>query len=1533
MLDLPDREHAYLVSQANWTTKIAWLFYIKINKLIVKVTSAVFVVLFSVNSVCHGLAPSPSSANPVARREILAALERTQIRYAESEDAKAFLSANSASCLLLSCGKYLVTKEVAIDDMRLLRAIIHEDIKAVMKVIAAEDRLRYNGIKELILQYVPPGTDNTLPPDLYVNHTVARAFEWLTLIEDRIVLRDEVPAQELYFLDEIRPIIMANRHNYFTAEFWDQAIRGKKIRDAIRRGTRFYQAASVSSEPGPTVPDTIPLDRLRPGDPVGGKARSFEKFHEVGLAYPEGICITIPAVDRIVNGDRGSVDAAARQIIDYFSRNKRTGSVRTNVSVRSSPDVSMPGVLETVLNVPCDKEALKDAIRRVALSWDTDNARAYRRFHQKEHGAGMGIVVQGMVDGEHGNSCSGVVFSRDPATGGRGVFGTYMYRTSCKDIVSGKISGEPAERMREKFPGIYSALQAALVELESYLGYPQEVEFTVENGVLYFLQTRDMKLDPLPELKLLSEMSGKGTTFPRIVAFQTQAGNRKVFSVNTRDTLSEPAVRCHAYVSGAALGKVVFDIDAAKQAAAAGKGAIFVITSQTSYALDDILAMKHIGIIKTSGNPSSHDMVLARAARIPTVILPEGFTAENNSLIYRGNAILRRGDEAGINDGCVYAGPSAVSVLRAAMREIDIVGLLPYGIDVLALEKEVRASCRSGDTWKVSYEELLRANVDKHAEFKKYERTHDQRSMYRANLEKHFLHVMLQELGKVSGKSDADIRNDHAVAIMAGRAELPVEPAAQPARAGLRAPGPSVEIPLNAELFKNEKKVCELSLLLYLTSSYFLENTSVVIGDHDMNKMAEDVPRGLGASYLEPVAFMKRYGPDHTKTIRISANGRQAERCLDVLTYVIKHGHAHPDYPIAVTIEKIPSEIMQEARVWSNMPKDEENEAMQTSEMSNTPGPHDIKIIAGVFVSNHYGWFTKTYSMGRYVIKEKERRDNGAGPFLEAINESVEKLAALKPAETSVLFDVDNTLLRFGETLDDDSAIREQILWFISKGFTVGIVSGNSRANNKRRFSDVIIRELKKTGGLQLMKHVCMYSNGGATRTVFDEYGNETAEKLDGSIRELGPSVASIQEVLKKYLRSRFDLPGDEVRKFREWYSAESRYTGSQEKVYGTRPDFKGSIFDISWLAGAEADIPVFTVDPFDVAGSSVKNAIPSPWIENRDGVQIAIGFIPGLKNAEGRDIRSDLIEELRQKVRGTYVVGFATIDIVQVTKAAAIKDHLARAGARAKNAVYIGDSFGPGGNDEPAAEIDGLTIFCAHDDLSRLSPAVAAKGAVLIGKGTDATERFLSRWREKVVAKEALLDIYDTDELKVLWLDVLQDCLRERSLYKIKYDVSRLSGPQIEIIKEYVDLLNMKTESRFEAAGCSSLNGSKEALITVYRQDKTGNVIGKGCVDIDIPGDDAIGLYALRVTGMLNIALAASNIKESFPDDTRSAITGFIKRQCRLIVGDSVAIPEDPEDLIKFIRNLPLPAASRLPAEKIEEYNRRAKEAILTAA
>ncbi|MFA5146702.1 MAG: HAD-IIIC family phosphatase [Candidatus Omnitrophota bacterium] len=225
----------------------AWLFNLKFRKVLVTAISLGISASFYTESACYGLATLPASQNPVIKREILAALHRTKIRYAESEDAIRLLRANNASCLLLSSGNYLVTKEVARDDTALLRAIIHEDIEAIMQITAKDDKYRYRGIKELILKHFPPGKNNDLPMESYVNHTVASAFEWLVLTEDGVAHNGDIPESESVFIGAIASVIIANKHNLFTDEFWDSGIRGRKIREALRKGMRFYLAASPNN--------------------------------------------------------------------------------------------------------------------------------------------------------------------------------------------------------------------------------------------------------------------------------------------------------------------------------------------------------------------------------------------------------------------------------------------------------------------------------------------------------------------------------------------------------------------------------------------------------------------------------------------------------------------------------------------------------------------------------------------------------------------------------------------------------------------------------------------------------------------------------------------------------------------------------------------------------------------------------------------------------------------------------------------------------------------------------------------------------------------------------------------------------------------------------------------------------------------------------------------------------------------------------------------------------------------------------------
>lgn len=209
-----------------------------------KIISLALVLTFSFNEICYGLATAPASQNPIIKSEIQALLLRTQVRVAESEDALRLLRANDdAAALLLSSGKYLVSKETASNDIKLIVSARHEDIEAIMQIMLKEEPDRYQGIKELILNNFPPDSRDRLPINLYVNHVVAHAFQWLTLLSEGYLTEDALPIAERNFIRGIIPVINANKHNYFTAEFWDAGQRSKKIRDALNRGMRFYTVA------------------------------------------------------------------------------------------------------------------------------------------------------------------------------------------------------------------------------------------------------------------------------------------------------------------------------------------------------------------------------------------------------------------------------------------------------------------------------------------------------------------------------------------------------------------------------------------------------------------------------------------------------------------------------------------------------------------------------------------------------------------------------------------------------------------------------------------------------------------------------------------------------------------------------------------------------------------------------------------------------------------------------------------------------------------------------------------------------------------------------------------------------------------------------------------------------------------------------------------------------------------------------------------------------------------------------------------
>jgi hypothetical protein len=193
-----------------------------------------------------------------------------------------------------------------------------------------------------------------------------------------------------------------------------------------------------------------------------------------------------------------------------------------------------------------------------------------------------------------------------------------------------------------------------------------------------------------------------------------------------------------------------------------------------------------------------------------------------------------------------------------------------------------------------------------------------------------------------------------------------------------------------------------------------------------------------------------------------------------------------------------------------------------------------------------------------------------------------------------------------------------------------------------------------------------------------------------------------------------------------------------------------------------------------------------------------------------------------------------------------------------------------------------------------------------------------------------------DISPATILLSDLLYTQLNENRAYEIRYDTHRLNQYQVEIIEEYIKLLKARSlnPGNIRSRPFSSSHGSEESLIAVYC---TGTGFkGEGHVDISVPEGEVTD-YILRITGMINIALASSNIPENLSEqdvDKYRPILSYISNQYEVISGESFAIPDSPEDILKAIRRIviALPKAMRKDVRQIEEYDRSAKQALAAA-
>lgn len=463
----------------------------------------------------------------------------------------------------------------------------------------------------------------------------------------------------------------------------------------------------------------LPLDEVRAL--VGGKAANLGVMmgRDLRLPVPPGFAITTATCRAyLVSGWPGGLDEELRERIAEVEAavERRFGDASDPllVSVRSGAPVSMPGMMDTILNLGLTRttaeglaaaagdaafardcrdrlrvmfrevvgveapedpwQQLRLAIEAVFRSWNSDRAQAYRRREAIPDELGTAVTVQAMVFGNRGeDSATGVVFTRNPATGEPLLYGDILFRAQGEDVVAGTHRTEPIAVLDERQPHVAAALRAATARLERHYADLCDIEFTIEGGRLWLLQVRVGKRSPQAALRIALEMA-EDPSFP---LSRRQAVERVaplladppvVATGRSSDVL--PLAIGLAASPGVASGEIVTSPEAAVRAAEAGR-TVILVRSDTSP--DDVHGMARAGGILTSrGGLASHAAVVARGWGIPAVVGATSIEVGDGTVIV-GARTLRDGDVITIDgaSGEVFEG-----VIRGASEIAPEAGTL-----------------------------------------------------------------------------------------------------------------------------------------------------------------------------------------------------------------------------------------------------------------------------------------------------------------------------------------------------------------------------------------------------------------------------------------------------------------------------------------------------------------------------------------------------------------------------------------------------------------------------------------------------------------------------------------------------------------------------------------------------------------------------------------------------------------------------------------------------------------------------------------
>ncbi len=498
---------------------------------------------------------------------------------------------------------------------------------------------------------------------------------------------------------------------------------------------------------------------------LGGKGANLAEMTHIGLPVPQGFTITTEACTQYYEDGQKINEEIQAQIMEYVEKmeeitGKKFGDLENPllVSVRSGARASMPGMMDTILNLglnedvvqvmakksgnprwaydcyrrfiqmysdvvmevgkkyfeqlidemkekrgikedveltaedlkelaeqfkaeykskigvdfPTDpKEQLMGAIKAVFRSWDNPRANVYRRDNDIPYSWGTAVNVQSMAFGNMGDDCgTGVAFTRNPATGEKKLFGEFLTNAQGEDVVAGVRTPMPISQMAEKFPEAFAQFQNVCSILENHYRDMQDMEFTVENGKLYMLQTRNGKRTPAAALKIACDLVDEGMIDEKKAVSMIEPRSLDTmlhpqFDANVLKTA--PMVGSALAASpGAASGKVVFTAEEAKEWALQGEKVVLVRLETSP---EDIEGMKAAqGILTVRGGMTSHAAVVARGMGKCCV---SGCSAikmdEQNKQFELGGKVFHEGDWISLDGstGRIYDG--AIPTVEASI--------------------------------------------------------------------------------------------------------------------------------------------------------------------------------------------------------------------------------------------------------------------------------------------------------------------------------------------------------------------------------------------------------------------------------------------------------------------------------------------------------------------------------------------------------------------------------------------------------------------------------------------------------------------------------------------------------------------------------------------------------------------------------------------------------------------------------------------------------------------------------------------------